>query len=91
METFDERIVLPDMKIAFGNNQHSGKTLLKLWFEEFEEKPTILQIEIPNPTVSRFETIQILKEKVGKFDRLIKYLQSNPPSRAKEQGLSEDD
>ena len=63
----DERLQLEDIKIAFTNDQNSGKSQIKIWFAEVEEKPTILTFVIPNPSMSRLELIDSLKRRVGEI------------------------
>lgn len=63
----DERLQLEDMRIAFSNDQNAGKSQIKIWFAEVDEKPTILTFAIPSPYMSRLELIDSLKKRVGEI------------------------
>lgn len=56
-------VVLENMQISHTNNQNGFKTQTKIWISEDEKKDTIITIMVPNPTLSKYETLRILKEK----------------------------
>lgn len=60
----DSRMRLQDMLVAFTNDQHTGKTQIKIWFAQPEEKAQVLTFQVPNPHMSRMEIVALLKTKV---------------------------
>lgn len=68
----DERLILSEILISFTNDQKAGKTKLLVQFEELDEKPTELAIVIPNPYLSRAETIDMLQRRVDTLQAKIK-------------------